>query len=228
MKVSRKLGRRSRSSVSRRRLRNKNKKHTHTQKGGKHGKRGRVHKRMRTYKRGKRFHRGGKDWPLFGEPDPVAFEWDNKTNMGTIRNLRYSRLAEGKNKKKYDDFSIRVVIYIDKGDKNKNLYNVIFEKVAGESRFSFYFGPYNFNIMLEEIRKIITNGGGFNNVTSDERATSSHSYNFMNDANLASSVGDFVYTIINDNKADTNTHANSEATSANTASSDDEYSDGND
>ena len=62
MKVSRKVGRRSRSSISRRRLRNKNKKsgyrkkHTKTQKGGK---RGRVYKRVHTHKRGRRFHRGG-------------------------------------------------------------------------------------------------------------------------------------------------------------------------
>jgi hypothetical protein len=62
MKVSRKVGRRSRSSVSRRRLRNKKtksgykKKYAKTQKGGK---RGRSYKRVRTHKRGRRFHRGG-------------------------------------------------------------------------------------------------------------------------------------------------------------------------
>jgi hypothetical protein len=70
MKVSRKVGRRSRkhtsSSISRRRLRSKKsykknsyrKKNAKTQKGGK---RGRGYKRMRahTNKRGKRFHRGG-------------------------------------------------------------------------------------------------------------------------------------------------------------------------
>ncbi|MEI6470945.1 MAG: hypothetical protein WCO72_15930, partial [Betaproteobacteria bacterium] len=65
MKVSKKVGRRKCASsifVSRRRLRNKNKKSSykkkHTQRGGK---RGRGYKRMRahTHKRGKRFHRGG-------------------------------------------------------------------------------------------------------------------------------------------------------------------------
>ena len=62
MKVSRKVGRRSRSSVSRRRLRNKKtksgykKKYAKTQKGGK---RGHSYKRVRTHKRGRRFHRGG-------------------------------------------------------------------------------------------------------------------------------------------------------------------------
>jgi hypothetical protein len=64
MKVSRKVGRRSRkhtsSSVSRRRFRSKKsgykKRYTKTQKGGK---RGRGYKRARTYKRGKRFHKGG-------------------------------------------------------------------------------------------------------------------------------------------------------------------------
>ena len=207
MKVSRKVGRRSRCSysVSRRRLRNKKtksgyrKKHTH--RGGKHGKRGRGHKHARTHKRGKRFHRGGKDWPLFGEPDPVAFEWDKSENTAIIKNLRYWRLAGGKNKKKFDDFIIRVAIAVLNGGKHKNLYNVIFEKVAGESRFSFYFGPYNFNIILEEIRKIIEGGSKFENVSSDEPAISSHSYSFMGDDDLASSVGNFVYTIIEDNRA---------------------------
>jgi hypothetical protein len=62
MKFSRKVGRRSRFSVSRRRLRNKKSRSgyrkKHTQRGGKQG---RGHKRMRarTHKRGKRFHRGG-------------------------------------------------------------------------------------------------------------------------------------------------------------------------
>lgn len=69
MKLSRKVGRRSRkhtSSISRRRLRNKKtksgykKKYAKTQKGGK---RGRSYKRVRvrTHKRGRRFHRGGFD-----------------------------------------------------------------------------------------------------------------------------------------------------------------------
>jgi hypothetical protein len=62
MKVSRKVGRRSHSSVSRRRLRNKKTKSgyrkKHTQQGGR---RGRGHKRARTHKRGKRFHRGGEN-----------------------------------------------------------------------------------------------------------------------------------------------------------------------
>jgi hypothetical protein len=62
MKLSRKVGRRSHSSISRRRLRNKKtksgykKKYAKTQKGGK---RGRSYKRVRTHKRGRRFHRGG-------------------------------------------------------------------------------------------------------------------------------------------------------------------------
>jgi hypothetical protein len=62
MKVSRKVGRRSHSSISRRRLRNKKTKSgyrkKHTQQGGR---RGRGYKRARTHKRGKRFHRGGEN-----------------------------------------------------------------------------------------------------------------------------------------------------------------------
>ena len=111
MKVSRKVGRRSRCSysVSRRRLRNKKNKSgyrkKHTQRGGKHGKRGRGHKHARTHKRGKRFHRGGKDWPLFGgDPPGVEFEWDRSENTAIIKNLRYSRFVEGKSKKKIRRF----------------------------------------------------------------------------------------------------------------------------
>jgi hypothetical protein len=69
MKVSKKVGRCSRKHtssvyVSRRRLRNKNKKSSyrkkHTQRGGKRvGARDRKYKRVRTYKRVRRFHRGG-------------------------------------------------------------------------------------------------------------------------------------------------------------------------
>jgi hypothetical protein len=64
MKVTRKVARRSRSSVSRRRLRNKKtksfyrKKHANTQRGGKRG-RGQKRVRVHTHKRGRRFHRGG-------------------------------------------------------------------------------------------------------------------------------------------------------------------------
>ena len=62
MKVSRKVGRRSRSSISRRRLRNKKSRSgyrkKHTQRGGKRG-RGQKRMRVRTHKRARRFHRGG-------------------------------------------------------------------------------------------------------------------------------------------------------------------------
>ena len=85
MKVSRKAGRRSRFSVSRRRLRNKKsrsgyrKNNTKTQKGGKRG-RGQKRMRARTHKRGKRFHRGGM-------PDECYLE------LGKLENklLRYKK-----------------------------------------------------------------------------------------------------------------------------------------
>ena len=95
MKVSRKVGRRSRkhtSSISRRRLRSKKsyKKNSYrkkyTQKGGcwgpsnKGGARGRKYKRVRTHthKRGKRFHRGG------AEDCNLEFtDWIQGTETGT-------------------------------------------------------------------------------------------------------------------------------------------------
>jgi hypothetical protein len=162
MKISRKVGRRSRSSVSRRRLRNKNRKHTHTQKGGKHGKRCRGHKRVRTHKRGRRFHRGGKDWPLFGEPDPVAFEWDNNTNRGTIRNLRYNKNNKGNLKKKYDDFSIELT------GNDSSVYTITLTKIEGDSRFSFSFGPLSKDAVINTLYSAIKFGYKFQNVDPPE------------------------------------------------------------
>ena len=161
MKVSRKVGRRSRCSYSvyRRRLRNKKtksgyrKKHTH--RGGKHGKRGRGHKHAHTHKRGKRFHRGGKDWPLFGRVPPgVAFEWDNKTNMGTIRNLRYNK----NNKQKYDDFSIE----LSERDGNNNI--ITLTKIGGDSRFSFSFSFSSKDAVINALESAIKYGNNFENV----------------------------------------------------------------
>ena len=87
MKVSRKVGRRSRSSVSRRRFRsNKNKKsgykkrYAKTHKGGKRG-RGQKRMRVHTHKRGRRFHRGG-----VGEWDETKWkdkEDDSSTKIGS-------------------------------------------------------------------------------------------------------------------------------------------------
>jgi len=88
MKVSRKLGRCSRSSISRRRLRNKKsrsgykKRYAKTQKGGK---RGRGYKRARTHKRGKRFHRGGV--PDFDDDDIVPGSLSNVVETIIARDL---------------------------------------------------------------------------------------------------------------------------------------------
>jgi hypothetical protein len=85
MKVSRKVGRCSRSSISRRRLRKKKtksgyrKKNVKTQKGGKQG-RGQKRMRARTHKRGKRFHRGGM-------PDECYVELGKLSNQ----QLRYKK-----------------------------------------------------------------------------------------------------------------------------------------
>jgi hypothetical protein len=164
MKVSRKVRRRSRCSysVSHRRLRNKKTKSgyrkKHTQRGGKHGKRGRGHKHARTHKRGRRFHRGGKDWPLLGKPDPVAFEWDNITNMGTIRNLRYNKNNNGNLKQKYDDFSIVLI------DNKNTTYTITLRKIEGDSRFSFSFGPLSKDAVINTLYSAIKFGSEFQNV----------------------------------------------------------------
>jgi hypothetical protein len=110
MKVSRKVGRRSRkhtsSSVSRRRLRNKNKKHTKTQKGGKYVKRGRGHKRARTHKRGKRFHRGG-------------FNCNNIALMPLYR-LRDGSMPQSDMSRKYFSIDTPEIHYTKVGSKIQN------------------------------------------------------------------------------------------------------------
>ena len=89
MKVSRKVRRRKHSrtsSISLRRLSNKNRKHTKTQKRGKYGKHGRVHKRARTYKHGKRFHKGGA-FAVFRMGKKTSFD----PTTGVISNLKYTK-----------------------------------------------------------------------------------------------------------------------------------------
>jgi hypothetical protein len=102
MKVSRKVGRRSRkhtsSSISRRRLRSKKsykknsyrKKNAKTQKGGK---RGRSYKRMRvhTHKRGKRFHKGGNPGDSLDFVEKLMYpqsEWAYQEEQNILRKKR--------------------------------------------------------------------------------------------------------------------------------------------
>jgi len=111
MKVSRKVGRRNHSSVSRRRLRNKKTKSgyrkKHTQQGGR---RSRGHKRARTYKRGKRFHRGGEkgceslefsDWTT-----TMSGFGDNKHTADGTQNIFLTYKKKGSLMSDSSDFSI--------------------------------------------------------------------------------------------------------------------------
>jgi hypothetical protein len=147
MKVSRKVGRRSRSSVSRRRLRSKKsykknsyrKKNAKTQKGGK---RGRGYKRVRvhTHKRGRRFHQGGKNMPFFGSVPPATIEWYQNDRFGInrchISNLRYKKSDnKGGFKDKYDNFKIEIFEIVDK--KGITRYNFLFTKIGGKSDLIF-------------------------------------------------------------------------------------------
>jgi hypothetical protein len=141
MKVSRKVGRRSRkhtsSSVSRRRLRNKKSKSgyrkKHTQKRGKYGKHGRVHKRARTYKHGKRFHKGGRiyrelvDGKLQVSVEPLGQlrvenigqnVYTNKRVNGSLPKIENLRYIKGRNTNdvRIDDFY--VLINYDKDTDN--------------------------------------------------------------------------------------------------------------
>jgi len=189
MKVSRKVGRRSRkhtsSSVSRRRLRNKNRKHTKTQKGGKYVKRGRGHKRARTYKHGKRFHKGGRNWPIFGVPNPAIFNAKEKK----ITDLKYILVIDSKEeKKKLDTFSINITKQVDK--TGITMYSVTFEKIEGDSKFSFRFGPFvDLETLANEVSNAINNGGVFENMNPK---IPNVTYMFMADSKLAIQIYDYI------------------------------------
>jgi hypothetical protein len=192
MKVSRKVGRRSHSSVSRRRLRNKKsyKKNSyrkkHTQRGGKHGKHGRGHKRARTHKHGKRFHRGGKDMPIFGSPDPASFDKSTKT----IKNLRYIKVTGKVPKDKYDDFGINTTMSDDK-------HTITFTKTGGDSRFSFSIGPYSSRqIFQDEVEAAIRDGRTLTNVTYDDGSKPTDvTYMFKADPELATIMREYIYDL---------------------------------
>ena len=100
MKVSRKVGRRSRSSISRRRLRNKKsrsgykKRYAKTQRGGG---RSRSYKRVRTHKRGRRFHRGG-----FSCSSLTSKDYDDDGG----RRIYYGDTLITYNKKRCTEFSL--------------------------------------------------------------------------------------------------------------------------
>jgi hypothetical protein len=150
MKVSRKAGRRSRSSVSRRRLRNKKSRSgyrkKHTQRGGKYGKRSRGHKRVRTHKHGRRFHRGGKVIGLFTKPGPISFE--EKT--GKIKNIRYTKLTPGKRPSdRFDDFDIIV-------NPTQDGITIVFRRPRSENERSleFIFGPDgDIDVVIDSMKK---------------------------------------------------------------------------
>jgi hypothetical protein len=138
MKISRKVGRRSHSSVSRRRLRNKKsyKKNSyrkkHTQRGGKHGKRGRAHKRARTHKHGKRFHRGGVlGFLRLGKQ--TSFD----SNSGIIKNLKYIKTKPGETPSDRDD-SFQVSVFVQNGQTT-----IYFSRTPSKRNrpLSFRFGP---------------------------------------------------------------------------------------
>jgi hypothetical protein len=137
MKVSRKVGRRSRSSVSRRRLRNKNRKHTKTIKRGKHGKRGRGHKRVRTHKHGRRFHRGGKFMTFFTKPTAFQTMGTADKLTGKIKNLRYTKITPGQDPSaRFDDFDIIV-------NPTQEGITIVFSRPRSENDrpLEFIFGP---------------------------------------------------------------------------------------
>ena len=189
MKVSRKIGRRSRSSISRRRLRNKKSRSgyrkKHTQRGGKYGKRSRGHKRARTHKHGRRFHRGGKDIPVFGKVPNATFD----TKTGLIKDLKYTKTTGGKLKNKYDDFEIRC-------SKDGDNFITTFTKKEGVSRFSFSFMGKSLKVLSNNVESTIKYGHPFENVMPVETGTDV-TYNFNIDQTLATQIKSYILSYFN-------------------------------
>jgi hypothetical protein len=166
MKVSKKVGRRSRcsSSISRRRLRNKKsyKKNSyrkkHTQRGGKRGKHGRGYKRARTHKRGKRFHRGGM-LALLKRSSNATFNSEN----GVITDLKYSKIKNSDNSGRVDNFSISV-----KGSDQLG-FTIVFNRTSRDSRsLAFTFGPDSLSRVMDIMTHSFTAGNTITN-SSDDR-----------------------------------------------------------
>lgn len=181
MKVSRKVGTRSRcfSSISRKKLKNKNRKHAKTQNKKNMENKVGGHKRARTYKRGNRIHKGGKNMPFFGSVDPATLEWDSSNNNGTIKNLKYIKIINEKQQNKYDNFSI-VLSGIDK-------HTITLTKIKGESQFSFSYNTESKDSVINELYSAIKFGHQFINV---EPVVSGVTYKFHADENFATLVRD--------------------------------------
>jgi hypothetical protein len=152
MKVSRKVTRRSRSSISRRRLRNKNRKHTKTIKRGKQG-RGQKRMRARTHKRGKRFHRGGKLIGLFRGPGPTSF--DEKT--GVITNLRYSKNSSDR----VDNFSISL------SGSDQLGFTITFNRIDGDRPLIFKFKSTSLIRVIDIMKQSFTDDNTITNSSDD-------------------------------------------------------------
>ena len=221
MKVSRKAGRRSRSSVSRRRLRNKNRKHTKTIKRGKHGKRGRGHKRVRTHKHGRRFHRGGRIYYDFLDSNlQVEVEELGRLNLKSIdsnvytnkrandilpkiKNLRYIK-GKGTNDVRIDDFYVLVEY-----NKNTDTLDVTLTRVMrpSDKELSFKFNGHSRDVLGQ-----ILECGGVNHYVNNQQVPQgefglfeTESYDGGNDLflNLVNYIRKEVENI---KKLDTDTH----------------------
>ena len=170
MKVSRKVTRRSRSSVSRRRLRNKNRKHTKTIKRGKQG-RGQKRMRVRTHKRGKRFHRGGKLIGLFRGPDPTSFNEET----GVITNLRYSKNSSDR----VDNFSISL------SGSDQLGFTITFNRIDGDRPLIFKFKSTSLIGVIDIMKQSFTAGNTITNSSDASDASDDAKYQLkLDDINL--------------------------------------------
>jgi hypothetical protein len=157
MKVSRKVGRRSHSSISRRRLRNKKTKSgyrkKHTQQGGR---RGRGYKRARTHKRGKRFHRGGE-----GNCDVVFSNFNSELSNNGNPNLTYKSTSQNninltyrkENNPLYTSSEFSVEVSLSKTPTSNIIKSINFTRVNNTPRIVLNFddiGLFNFVDKIKE------------------------------------------------------------------------------
>jgi len=179
MKVSRKVGRRSRkhtSSISRRRLRSKKsykknsyrKKNAKTQKGGK---RGRGYKRMRshTHKRGKGFHGGG------GDDDNCYRELHTQQDQL----LTYKKKREVFSEEK--PFAVSVFGSNDSCYSSSNWAKIVLVRNTSEKPLTVTM-DFSYQGASGEMAQILSNGSGSNN--------SNYSFNYPENKDFFSSMFD--------------------------------------
>jgi hypothetical protein len=203
MKVSRKVGRRSRSSISRRRFKiKKNKKSSYKKRYGKTHKGGACSRKYGN-KRGKRFHRGGKDNKFNCDAFNKTFTTQNSERLQgqgitgdfivtANNNDKYMEHQFDLTFKKKDTFSITdgtekfaLKVYI-----SNNWVQIVLERVTGSSRPPSFTFEGVFPIILKDFENPIT----WDNIEEDS-GLRKYNFNFESNIETFAEIADCLRTL---------------------------------